>query len=145
MASAASTPTPPIPPPPPPPPCASSFDQLPAELLLEIWEYLSVNSSMQFALAIFPTLRHHRLIPQLTLPTYMRLARDDTGRRAFSQGSTAALARLPMELWLQISEMGNSKDNISLMFALAGQFFQFQERPSDETRSRLHVWARRKQ
>lgn len=50
-----------------------------------------------------------------------------------------------MELWLQIAEMGNSRDNISLMFALAGQFFQFQERPSDEMKSRLHVWARRKQ
>lgn len=143
MASAAGAPPPP--PPPPPPRGASSFDYLPAELLLEIWEYLSVNSSMQFALALFPTLRRHSLIPQLTLPTYMRITRDNTEHRILGRGSTAVLARLPMELWLQIAELGNSRDNISLMFALAGQFFQFQERPSEETKTRLHVWARRKQ
>lgn len=146
MASAAGAPSSP-PPPPPPPPLggASSFDYLPAELLLEIWEYLSVNSTMQFALAIFPTLRRHSLIPQLTLPTYMRLIRNDTACRAISGGTLAVVSRLPMELWLQIAEMGNSRDNISLMFALAGQFFQFQERPSDETKTRLRAWARRKQ
>lgn len=144
MASSAGDPPPP-PPPPPPPGCASSFDYLPAELLLEIWEYLSVNSSMQFALALFPTLRRHSLIPQLTLSTYMRMTRDDTRRRALEGDNTTVIARLPIELWLQITEMGNSRDNISLMFALAGQFLQFQERPSDETKSRLRVWARRKQ
>lgn len=143
MASAAGAPPPP--PPPPPPRGASFFDNLPAELLLEIWEYLSVNSSMQFALALFPTLRRHSLIPQLTLPTYMRITRDDTERRTVSGGTTAVLSRLPMELWLQIAEFGNSRDNISLMFALAGQFFQFQERPSEATKHRLYVWARRKQ
>ncbi|KAH6642539.1 hypothetical protein C7974DRAFT_385613 [Boeremia exigua] len=100
---------------------------------------------MGFALALFPTLRRHGLIPQLTLSTYMRITRDDTERRALGTSSTSVLGRLPMELWLQIAEMGNSKDNISLLFALAGQFFQFQERPSDETKARLHVWARRKQ
>lgn len=142
MASAAG---PPPSPPLPPPRAASSFDHLPAELLLEIWDYLSVNSSMQFALALFPTLRRHSLIPQLTLPTYMRITRDDTECRTLSQGSTEVLARLPMELWLQIAELGNSRDKISLMFALAGQFFRFQERASQETKMRLHVWSRRKQ
>ncbi|KAF2633189.1 hypothetical protein BU25DRAFT_307189, partial [Macroventuria anomochaeta] len=110
-----------------------------------IWEYLSVNSSMQFALALFPTLRRHSLVPQLTLPTYMRITREDNECRTLSGGSTTILARLPMELWLQIAELGNSRDNISLMFALAGQFVQFQERASKETKTRLHVWARRKQ
>lgn len=100
---------------------------------------------MQFALALFPTLRRHSLIPQLTLPTYMRITRDDTECRTLSQGSTEVLARLPMELWLQIAELGNSRDKISLMFALAGQFFRFQERASQETKMRLHVWSRRKQ
>ena len=142
MASAAGAPPPP---PPPPPRGASSFDYLPAELLLEIWEYLSVNSSMQFALALFPTLRRHSLIPQLTLSTYMRITRDNTEPRVLRGGNATVVARLPMELWLQIAEMGNSRDNISLMFALAGQFIQFQERPSNEMKSRLHVWARRKQ
>lgn len=144
MASAAGTPPPP-PPPPSLPRGASFFDDLPAELLLEIWQYLSINSSMQFALALFPTLRRHSLIPQLTLSTYMRITREDTERRTTSGGNTALLARLPMELWLQIAEMGNSEDNISLMFALAGQFFQFQERPSKATKARLHIWSRRKQ
>ncbi|OSS47810.1 hypothetical protein B5807_06502 [Epicoccum nigrum] len=139
MASAAGAP------PPPPPRGASSFDYLPAELLLEVWKYLSVNSSMQFALALFPTLRRHSLIPQLTLSTYMRITRSNTEPRVLRGGDATVLARLPMELWLQIAELGNSRDNISLMFALAGQFFQFQERPSDETKSRLRVWARRKQ
>ncbi len=133
------------PPPPPPPRGASSFDYLPAELLLEIWEYLSINSSMQFVLALFPTLRRHSLIPQLTLSTWMRITRDNTKRRTLSGGATAVLARLPMELWLQIAELGNSRDNTSLMFALAGQYLQFQERPSEETKARLHVWARRRQ
>lgn len=140
MASAAGAPLPPL-----PSRDASCFDNLPAELLLEIWEYLSVNSSLQFALALFPTLRRHSLIPQLTLPTYMRITRHGTECRTPSTGSTAVLARLPMELWLQIAEMGNSRDNISLMFALAGQFFQFQERASGETKARLRVWSRRKQ
>jgi hypothetical protein len=143
MASAAGAPPPP--PPPPPPGGASSFDRLPAELLLEIWEYLSVNSSMQFALALFSTLRRHRLIPQLTLPTYLRIIREDTEDRNASRSSTNVLARLPMELWLQIAELGNSRDSISLMFALAGQFFRFQERASNDTKTRLHVWSRRKQ
>ncbi|KAF9701799.1 hypothetical protein EKO04_000100 [Ascochyta lentis] len=142
MASTAGGP----PPPPslPPPPGASSFDHLPAELLLEIWEYLDVNSSMQFALALFPTLRRHSLIPQLTLPTYMRIIRDNT-QCGLSGGITELLARLPMELWLQIAELGNSRDNISLMFALAGQFFRFQGRASKATKTRLYIWSRRKQ
>lgn len=131
-------------PPTPPPRGASSFDHLPAELLLEIWEYLTVNSSMQFALALFPILRHHRLVPQLTVPTCMRITRDNAHRLAIGEGNALVVARLPMELWLQIAEYGNSRDNISLLFALAGQFFQFQERPSEETKRRLYVWARRK-
>lgn len=142
MASASA---PPSPPPPPPLQRNSSFDRLPAELLLEIWNYLNFSSSMQFALALFPTLRRHSLIPQLTVPTYMRIIRDDTQSRTFSRGSTEVLAKLPMELWLQIAEMGNSRDNISLMFALAGQFFRFQELASRETKQRLNVWSRRKQ
>lgn len=142
---AAATGAPPPPPPPPPPRAASSFDQLPAELLLEIWEYLSVNSSMRFALALFPTLRRHCLVPQLTLPTCMRITRDNAQRLASGEGDTLLVGRLPMELWLQIAEYGNSRDNISLLFALAGQFFQFQERPSEETKRRLYIWARRKQ
>ena len=100
---------------------------------------------MQFALALFPTLRRHSLIPQLTLSTYMRITRDNTEPRVLRGDDATVIARLPMELWLQIAEMGNSRDNIGLMFALAGQFFQFQERPSDEMKSRLRVWARRKQ
>ena len=142
MASTAGAPPPP--PPPPPPRGISSFDQLPAELLLEIWEYLSVNSSIQFALALFPTLRRQGLIPQLTLSTYMRIVRDDSEYRVPSGGNTVVLARLPIELWLQIADLGNSRDNISLMFALAGQFLWFQERASKETKTRLRVWSRRK-
>lgn len=144
MISTAGAPPPP-PPPPPPPRRTSFFDELPAELLLEIWEYLSVNSSMQFALALFPTLRRQGLIPQLTLSTYMRIIRDDTECRVPSGGNTVVLARLPIELWLQIADLGNSRDNISLMFALAGQFLGFHERVSKETKTRLHVWSRRKQ
>ena len=143
MASVAGAPPPP--PPPPPPGGASSFDRLPAELLLEIWEYLSVNSSMQFALAVFPTLRRHRLIPQLTPSTYLRIIRESTPSRNNIEGSTGVLARLPMELWLQIAELGNSRDNISLMFALAGHYVWFQERASEETKTRLRMWSRRKQ
>ena len=143
MASAAGAPPPP-PPPPPPPKGGSSFDQLPAELLLMIWEYLSVNSHMQFALALFPILRRHSLVPDLDLRTCMRITRDSTQHTATVGGDSMMVGQLPMELWLQIAEYGNLRDNISLLFALAGQFFQFQEEPSEETKKRLHTWARRK-
>ncbi|KAF3000813.1 hypothetical protein E8E13_006450 [Curvularia kusanoi] len=144
MASAAGAPPPP--PPPPPPPRGASFDYLPAELLLEILQYLDINSSLQFALTIYPTLRRHSLVPQLTLPTYMRIARNNTRCWELMGSSAAMSVRLPMELWLQIAEMGSSRDNISLTLALAEMFILLGARPlSDETKSQLRVWARRKQ
>lgn len=109
-----------------------------------IWGYLSVNSHMQFALALFPILHRHSLVPDLDLRTCMRMTRNSTQYPATRGGNAMAVGRLPMELWLQIAEYGNLRDNISLTFALAGQFFQFQEEPSEETKERLHAWARRK-
>jgi hypothetical protein len=144
MASAAGAPPPP-PPPPPPPQGSSSFDDLPAELLLEIWEYLGFGSSMQFVLALFPTLRRHSLTPPLSVSTYMRIIRDDSQSRAVGGDRTEVLGTLPIELWLQIAELVNSRDSTSLMFALAGQFFRVQEGASQETKERLSVWSRRKQ
>lgn len=103
-----------------------------------------MNSHMQFALALFPILHRRGLVPDLDLGTCMRITRDDTQHRAGDGSNALAVARLPMEIWLQIAEYGNTRDNISLLFALAGQFFQFQEQPSEETKNRLHAWARRK-
>lgn len=132
----------PLRPPPPPPSCRiSPFDDLPAELLLYIHSYLGLQSYTQLALAIYPTLRRHGLVPPLTIPTFVRLSRDS--QRTPSSSNPRALAQLPTELWLQIADLGDSTDNISLVFALCGQFWRVLERVDDETWTRLRVWSRR--
>jgi hypothetical protein len=134
-------------PPPSPSPSRriSPFDDLPAELLLYIHSYLGLQSYTHLALAIYPTLRRHGLVPPLTIPTFVRLTRNSqrTPTSSSNTSSPRALAQLPTELWLQIADQGDSTDNISMVFALYGQFWRVLEPMDDETWTRLRVWSRR--
>jgi hypothetical protein len=118
----------------------SSFDDLPAELLLYIHSYLGLRSYLQLTLAIYPTLHRHGLVPALTVATFIRLTR---AAQRTPRSTPRALAQLPAELWLQIADLGDSTDNVSLVFALSGQVWRVQERVEDPTRTRLWVWSRR--
>jgi hypothetical protein len=118
----------------------SPFDDLPAELLLHIHSYLGLQSYTHLALAIYPTLRRHGLVPPLTIPTFVRLTRSS---QRIPTSSPRALAQLPTELWLQIADQGDSTDNISMVFALYGHFWRLLEPMEVETWMRLRIWSRR--
>lgn len=140
--SAAAGASPPPPPPPPPPRRASAFDDLPAELLLEIYEKLSLTSFMNLVLAIYPTLERHRLVPALALENIDRLEADR--QRAYASSvSRSAVFRVPRELWLQVGGYLDSFGLVSLVLALGGVFYRLDHEPSEEEMQRLRMWARR--
>lgn len=129
---------PPPPPPPPPPQRTSPFDDLPAELLLTIYQYLGLSNYTNLALAIYPTLQRHGLVPDLTIQTVLRITRKTRNLTGLT-----SLARLPLELFLQIAETLEPEDGIALMFALDARFYRFRDTPTRETVQRLRAWGRR--
>lgn len=127
------------PPPPPPPPRCSGFDDLPAELLLILYRYLGLGQFMNLALALYPTLLRHRLVPELTPEVVKSIT--STPRSTFNNAkSCSAMERMPMELHLQIAEYGEPADGIALLWAL-GIFHRAQI--SDEFLQILRIWSRR--
>ncbi|KAF2261616.1 hypothetical protein CC78DRAFT_343357 [Lojkania enalia] len=101
---------PPPPPPPPPPPQPPGCDVLPVELLLEIFEYLTVRQFFKFAVANYPLLRRHGLAPALTPAIYQRII-GQGGR------DTDPFANLPVELIdLIVGEVG-IEDRLSLILS----------------------------
>ncbi|KAF2128853.1 hypothetical protein P153DRAFT_27252 [Dothidotthia symphoricarpi CBS 119687] len=132
---------------PPPPPTPSPFDLLPAELLLTIHQYLSLSHSLNLALAIYPTLRRHGLAPALTPQTVLRITRQQRSVQGSVQQSAPqqAVARLPVELFLQIAEHLEPGDGIAMVFALDARFYRGEGGGgvSAETGGRLRVWGRR--
>jgi hypothetical protein len=137
------------PPPPPPPPRKPSssdasrdnlFDLLPAELLLMIIKYAGIGNLMNLALAIYPTLQHHRLAPELTAHTYLsivRVARTSntiTRRLPLPRG----LIRMPMELWYQVAREVEPIDILSMMLAV-GMYPR--ELLTPETARRIRIWS----
>jgi hypothetical protein len=133
---------PPPPPPPPPAPNGSPFDDLPAELLLELYQYIGLEHFINLALAIYPTLARHRMVPELTRQTFCRIVSDFHPKDA-SPNSRRAVGRTPVELWLQIAGYLDPANSIALVFALGHQFWRFPGRPSKELVTRLRVWSRR--
>jgi hypothetical protein len=140
MSTAAGAPPPP---PPPPFPHSSSFDDLPAEILFMLYQYLGLDPFLNLALVIYPTLLRHRLVPELTPKTFGRIVSDmlvppDTPPNALSPAN-----RMPVEMWLQVAEDLEPANSIALVFALAPRFWRFPGRPSNELVTRLRVWSRR--
>jgi hypothetical protein len=140
MSAAAGAP----PPPPPPPPLGSyahgnPFDNLPAELLLIIYEYVGTGNLMNLALAIYPTFQRHNLSPELsptTLAHMLRLSNRPSIRSIYP----GAVVQMPAELWLYVARYLEPADILSMMFTFGAVFGQ----PlTSHTRQRLMVWSRR--
>jgi hypothetical protein len=138
MSAAAGAP----PPPPPPPPHNSPFDDLPAELLLYLYQYIGLEQFMNLALVIYPTLVRHRMVPELTPRTFVRIV-SDSRLSPTAPNNPSAVARLPVELWLQIAESLEPANSIALVFAMGHRFWRFPGRPSRELVTWLRVWSRR--
>ncbi|KAF2640601.1 hypothetical protein P280DRAFT_322561 [Massarina eburnea CBS 473.64] len=62
--------------PPPPPPPPNHFSVLPAELLLQIIEQLSIQDFVRLALVYYPLLRRHNLVPPMTRSTFESLLKS---------------------------------------------------------------------
>lgn len=138
MSSAAGAP----PPPPPPPPRSSPFDDLPAELLLELYRYIGLEQFMNLALVIYPTLSRHRMVPELTSETFIRIVHE-AHLPSIKSNNSSAVVRMPVELWLQVAEYFDPASSIALVFALGPRFWRFPGRPSKELATALRVWSRR--
>ncbi|KAF2854962.1 hypothetical protein T440DRAFT_380010, partial [Plenodomus tracheiphilus IPT5] len=130
------------PPPPPPPPHVSSFDDLPAELLLMIYHHIGLSNFMNLALAIYPTLQRHGLVPNLTAETLVCIT-SEWQRAGVVTTTPQAASRMPVELWLQIVHYLEPSDTFALVFAVGSRFYTFNNPPSRETVDRLRVWSRR--
>jgi|TARA_R110002003_G_scaffold214_41_gene16350 hypothetical protein len=130
------------PPPPDPPRRCSPFDDLPAELLLILYDHVGLEHFMNLALVIYPTLLRHRLVPELTPETLARIIRE-VHMPAVRANHPSAVARMPVELWLQIARHFEPANSISLIFALGTWFWQLSERPSGELLVWLRTWSRR--
>jgi hypothetical protein len=139
MSAAAGAPPPP---PPPPPPHNSSFDDLPAELLLMLYQYIGLEQFMNLALVIYPTLMRHTMVPELTPQTFTRIV-SNTERMSGMDDTRSAVTRMPVELWLHVAEYVEPVNSIALVFALGTQFWRFPGKPSEDLVTWLRVWSRR--
>ncbi|KAF2826121.1 hypothetical protein CC86DRAFT_292449 [Ophiobolus disseminans] len=107
-----------------------------------IYRYIGLDQYMNLALAIYPTLLRHRMVPALTAETIFRIS-CDASSPLFEPESPSALARMPIELWLQIAEYGEPANSVALHWALGLRFWRSFERPSAEIVDMLRVWCRR--
>jgi hypothetical protein len=97
---------------------------------------------MNLALAIYPTLMRHRMVPELTSATFVCIVRQV--HLPFTRlNLSSAVARMPSELWLQIAEYSDPASSIALIFALGPRFWRFPGPPSKELVTALRVWSRR--
>ncbi|KAF2710929.1 hypothetical protein K504DRAFT_360655, partial [Pleomassaria siparia CBS 279.74] len=103
----------PPPPPPPPPPYGKNVDHLPAELLLSIIQYLKINDYVAFALAIYPILRTHGLVPPLSADIYHRIILQPPQQAE----PTATHWTLPTELTEEIMSYLEPADRIAFLFS----------------------------
>lgn len=122
-----------------------SFDNLPAELLLIIYSYISVGNGLSLALAIYPTLRRHNLVPELTADTLIRLANHGQRHLAMtmSMAPLPTAARLPPELWAQIMDYLDASNTLALGFAMGPSFYDINRPLSQAAMDRLRIWSRR--
>jgi hypothetical protein len=125
------------PPPPPPPPLGNHFERLPAELLLYIIRYLNNNDLVRFALAYYPVLLQHRLLPPLDVASYRRIV----GPRPTYQSPT--LWSLPVELREEIMRYLEPADRISFLLSKRELLGDYLPVLSQATRRRLWNWMGR--
>lgn len=134
MSLAGAPPPPPPPPPPPhPPQLGQSFDSLPAELLLSIIQYLHKEDYVGFALAIYPILQQHGLVPPLTADVYFRI----TQPRSTLVGTPSVFRRVPNELIDLIMRHLEPADVIAFLFSHRDLFLRYLPALSKRTRKRL--------
>lgn len=120
-------------PPPPSPPPGSDFQKLPAELLLGIIQYLHSEDYVAFALAIYPTLQRHGLVPPLTIDIYHRITRQ----RPPPPNSPPVYWPLPIELTEEVLRHLEPADRIALLFSHRDLFLRYLPALSKETKKRL--------
>ena len=107
-----------------------------------IYEYIGLSNFMNLALAIYPTLQRHGLVPELTVETLIRITYE-WQRTEVAPNNQSAVSRIPVELWLQVAEYLQPSDTFALVFAVGNRFYRFEQLPSAETLSRLRIWSRR--
>ena len=107
-----------------------------------VYEYIGLMNFMNLALAIYPTLQRHGLVPDLTVETLIRIVHEWQHDDIISNGQTA-VSRMPTELWLQIAGYLEPADTFALVFGAGNRFYRFKEQPTMETIVRLRIWSRR--
>ncbi|KAH8701186.1 hypothetical protein GQ44DRAFT_632396, partial [Phaeosphaeriaceae sp. PMI808] len=123
---------------------SSSFDDLPAELLLILYDYVGLEQFVNLALVIHPTLLRHTMVPELSHKTYDRITSGGHHLPLATRfDSCSAVSKMPVELWLQIADCLEPANSIGLVFALGPQFWQYPGRPSKELATWLRIWSRR--
>lgn len=105
-----------------------------------IYRYIGLDQFLTLAIAIYPTLRRHRMVPELTPFMVDRMIKDN---RSLSFGPQSAVGRMPMELWLQIAEYGAPANSIALHWALGLRFWRSKTRLTPELVQLLRIWSQR--
>lgn len=107
-----------------------------------IYEYMGLANFVNLALAIYPTLQRHGLVPNLTNETLVRMT-SEWQRNGAVTNTNAAVSRMPVELWLQIVNQLEPSDGFALVFAVGNQLSRLNNPPSKATLDRLRIWSRR--
>jgi hypothetical protein len=107
-----------------------------------IYEHTGLENFMNLALAIYPTLQRHGLVPELTMETIDRIEHE-WHRAEDNNSNQSAVSRIPVELWLQVVDYLEPIDTFALVFAVGNWFYHFRQPPSSDTLVRLRTWGRR--
>jgi hypothetical protein len=120
--------------PPPRPRPQSYFHRLPAELILDVVQYLHSDHFVRFALAYYPLLQLHGLAPPLSAETYRRVV-----LQAPLQGRNRIPPRwrLPFELTEQILQYLAPAERLNMLFSHRDLIWQYLPELSQETKDRL--------
>jgi hypothetical protein len=103
-----------------------------------IYENIGLDQFLNLAIAIYPTLLRHRMVPELTLDTIASMA---GGSPLIMTRSNSAVARMPMELWLHIAEYGEPANSVALHWALGLRFWRSYNQLSNELVVLLRRWS----
>lgn len=91
----------------------AQLQSLPLELLLQIINYLSPETSIDFALAHYPLLLFHHLVPALPLRTLRRLR-----LRRYASAAMPSIPGMPREMTLSTLRHLDLADRIPFVVAL---------------------------
>lgn len=109
-----------------------------------LYRDLGLAQFMNLALAIYPTLLRHRMVPEITPRTLVRIISDANGQATGSSpNGHAAAARMPVELWLQVAGYIEPEHSLALVLALGPRFWRLSYAPSPELAMTLRIWSRR--